>query len=99
MLNTYVNKEKRTIVVIITEGSQSFIGKAKCSPNDSFDESKGKKIALKRAQIKFYKKQNESNISIWDFYMRMSEKMSKKIDKTKRKILKLTQELQVETGI
>jgi len=61
MLNTYINEGKRTIVVVLTEGNLSFVGKAKCSPNDIFDESKGKKIALKRAQIKFYKHLKQMN--------------------------------------
>ena len=35
------------------EIANAFIGKAKCSPDDTFDEETGKKIAFKRAYKKY----------------------------------------------
>ena len=35
------------------EINDTFIGKAKCSPDDTFDEETGKKIAFKRAYKKY----------------------------------------------
>ena len=35
------------------EIQDSFVGKAKCSPDDTFDVEKGKKIAFKRAYMKY----------------------------------------------
>ena len=35
------------------ELANAFIGKAKCSPDDTFDEETGKKIAFKRAYKKY----------------------------------------------
>ena len=35
------------------EIADAFIGKAKCSPDDTFDEETGKKIAFKRAYKKY----------------------------------------------
>jgi len=52
----YVNEAKRTVVCVISlDGEyeiENFIGKAKCSPEDSWDEEKGKEIARLRAMIK-----------------------------------------------
>lgn len=52
----YVNPEKKTAVCVITlmDGYRPmarFEGKAKCSPDDQFDEETGKEIALNRATI------------------------------------------------
>jgi len=54
----FVNPEKKTVVCIITVQDDyfreihCFEGKAKCSPEDTFDEETGRKIAQKRAYIK-----------------------------------------------
>ena len=54
----YVNPEKKTVVCVITirddyfGQTHRFEGKAKCSPEDVFDENIGRKIAQNRAFIK-----------------------------------------------
>lgn len=55
----YVNSSKCTIVckihAIINGFHYTAIGVAKCSPEDTFDEIKGKRIAESRAKSKVYK--------------------------------------------
>lgn len=55
-----VNKEKRAVAcimqVMICNRAFKFIGVSKCSPDDVFDETKGKRIAESRAKVKVYKK-------------------------------------------
>lgn len=55
----YVNAEKRTVVCIITamwcNMRCKFIGKSKCSPCDTFDEEKGRRIAESRAKTQMYR--------------------------------------------
>lgn len=54
----FVNPEKKTVVCIITVQDEyfreihRFEGKAKCSPEDTFNEEIGKEIARNRAFIK-----------------------------------------------
>lgn len=54
----YVNPEKKTVVCVITIQDDifgdllRFEGKAKCSPEDAFDENIGRQIAQNRAFIK-----------------------------------------------
>ena len=54
----YVNPEKKTVVCVITiqddyfDDLLRFEGKAKCSPEDVFDENIGRQIAQNRAFIK-----------------------------------------------
>lgn len=54
----YVNPEKKTVVCVITIQDdyygeiRRFEGKAKCSPEDAFDENIGRQIAQNRAFIK-----------------------------------------------
>jgi hypothetical protein len=54
----YVNPEKKTVVCVITIQDDyfgeihRFEGKAKCSPEDVFDENVGREIAQNRAFIK-----------------------------------------------
>jgi ribonuclease I len=54
----YTNLEKKTVVCVITIHDDyfgeihRFEGKAKCSPDDNFDEAIGREIAQNRAFIK-----------------------------------------------
>lgn len=54
-----VNKEKGVVACIMRVGiygeHHKVIGKAKCSPEDSFDETKGRRIAESRAKKTVYK--------------------------------------------
>ena len=50
--NVYqIDKNKKVIVYFLTYDNREFKGVAKCSPEDVFDEEKGKKIAQLRALI------------------------------------------------
>lgn len=55
----YVNAEKRTVVCLITARwhnmKYQFVGKSKCSPCDTFDEEKGRRIAESRAKTQMYR--------------------------------------------
>ena len=57
----YINEEKRTVVCKIISDCytlypyKTFVGKAKCDPEDKFDVEKGKKIAKLRAYTKYNK--------------------------------------------
>lgn len=71
----FVNTEKKTVVCIITVQDDflgnvhRFEGKAKCSPEDTFDENIGREIAQNRAFIKMkaylrdYKKEVRKTIA------------------------------------
>lgn len=60
-IESYVNEDKRTVVTTIRvedymgDIDAKFTGKAKCSPEDKFDEKMGKKISKQRAWIKYNK--------------------------------------------
>lgn len=60
-IESYVNENKRTVVTTIKvkdymgDIDAKFIGKAKCSPEDKFDEKIGKKISKQKAWIKYNK--------------------------------------------
>ncbi len=50
--NVYqIDKNKKVIVYFLTYDNREFKGVAKCSPEDVFDEEKGKKIAQLKALI------------------------------------------------
>jgi hypothetical protein len=47
-----VNKKKRTVVALLRDGNRIVArGKAKCHPDDTWDEKIGKKLASLRAQL------------------------------------------------
>lgn len=52
----FVNEEKRTIVVVRKNKRGIFKGRAKCSPEDTFDEELGAEIANLRMEIQYSKK-------------------------------------------
>lgn len=58
-LNYYVNTDKKVVTCIVYVTINGFhyqsIGKAKCAPDDTFDEVKGRRIAESRAKTKVYK--------------------------------------------
>lgn len=57
-IESYVNEDKRTVVTTIRikdymgDIDANFIGKAKCSPEDKFDEKIGKKISKLASKAK-----------------------------------------------
>lgn len=60
----HVNAEKKTVVCIIESSFGTFVGKAKCSEYDTFDEVKGRRIAESRAKEKIYRAANSTLYSI-----------------------------------
>lgn len=82
----YVNKEKGTVVVFITDSfNNKFKGKSKCNPEDKFDEKFGEKLAYLRAKrnmVKYYYKANLENLkftrkSMEDYEERMAKELGK----------------------
>ena len=51
----------------------SFVGVAKCCPDDDFDEREGKNIAFRRAYNKYLKQKKQKMLEIADYVNRRSE--------------------------
>ena len=74
MTKFFVNEDKKAVVCLITitrhKGlpNQTFIGKAKCSPSDTFDVEKGKDIAYVRALLKLKKAEVQYHKSLTGYY-------------------------------
>lgn len=60
----HVNAEKKTVACIIESSFGTFVGKAKCSKHDTFDEVKGRRIAESRAKEKIYRTAYKTLFSI-----------------------------------
>ena len=97
-----VNKEKRTVVCIVTTDSVNctgtFTGVAKCSPADTFDEEYGKTLARRRAVLAEQRKELE-NIE-WDAgfyemekYMKQYERALSRREYLRENIKKLKKEI------
>lgn len=92
-MDFYVNEEKRTVVakinIIEKVGpfkiiGESYLGKAKCSPEDIFDAEKGKSIAELRALLKYYKnlfKEGKGFIEEEELAIKFKTKMLKEVKK------------------
>lgn len=61
--------------------ADSFVGKAKCSPDDVFDIEKGKKIAFKRAFAKYTRAKNRELTRFKSWLVSNNEAFVKVIDK------------------
>lgn len=46
-----IDREKKTVVYFHDSADRHFVGIAKCSPNDKFDEEVGKKLAKLRVEL------------------------------------------------
>lgn len=72
----------------LLELEDTFIGKAKCAPDDTFDPEIGKKIAYRRAMIKLYKAKRKTlndfitlNIKTVDKMVELKDNLTNKYDK------------------
>lgn len=97
-----VKPENKLVVCIINEDYDlQFRGKAKCSPDDSFDEEKGKRIAYLRACEKrkryFIKiarcemKLNDNELQYWNM---LQNRCRRKIDSMLKSIAVYRAEIQ-----
>lgn len=62
-----VNPAKRIVVyVIVTNWGIKFVGKAKCTPDDEWQENIGKDIARCRAHLKYQEWRQDQTSNIWE---------------------------------
>lgn len=97
----YINKEKGVVVCKITIQDRwteiTYTGKARCLPEDTFDEELGKRIANTRAHIIMHQDNLQRSSKEagyhWDLYCEAIEDGAKTYDKIsglKGKLYKLT---------
>ena len=70
--------------IVIDSSACTFIGIAKCSPEDKYDEKTGKRLAFARAEtkaFKFYNKQLSNSIKIHSMIVEDAKNLCKKLDK------------------
>lgn len=82
--NYKVNKEKGVVTCVLTVEnrilSEAFVGIARCSKEDTFDEDFGKTIARQRAVLKANKKELKNFESMFsESYLSETEKTIKQI--------------------
>lgn len=65
--------------------ADEFIGKAKCSPEDTFDIEIGKQIAYKRAVAKLFKAKERTLIAFIEEHKKMFDQLKKDSNKLIRK--------------
>lgn len=85
------NKTICTLIAAITDGKviiessvSTFIGIAKCSPEDKFDKTIGKRIAFARAETKafrFYNKQLSDSVKVHSVLVEDAKNLCKKLEK------------------
>lgn len=63
------------------EINDTFIGKAKCSPDDTFDVETGKKIAFKRAYKKYVAAKKKALVAFVEENKKVTEEFLKATDK------------------
>lgn len=85
--------------VILESTIHTFTGIAKCSPEDEFDKTIGKRIAFARAEtkaFKFYNKQLSTGVKIYSALIEdaknLCEKLDKQITHNKKYIASFTEE-------
>lgn len=70
--------------------ADTFVGKAKCSPEDTFDVELGKKIAYKRAVAKLFSAKEKALGRFMDEQIKFFAQMSTDISKLRRKYASTT---------
>ena len=74
-----INPTKKYVIAIVKSDGKAVKGVAKCSPNDTFDEEVGKRLAAARCKVKVMKKQAESASRYVELYRELKEGAERKL--------------------